>query len=118
MTSPHYLFLCLNIWMMSTRKHFRKFQINTYVCLCILLFSISTFAFVAAEKDLLTDFDGLEKTLNHVENHLSTQAELRKSIKESLLELGLCEPTEKLITLIPKSILTYHYVQFRMTLRK
>ncbi|XP_065913406.1 uncharacterized protein [Dysidea avara] len=70
------------------------------------------------EKDLLTDFDEFEKIMNHAESHLTTQAELRKSVKESLLELGLCEPTEKLITLIPKSILAYHYVQFRMTLRK
>ena len=81
--------------------------------MCILIFT-----FIVGEKDLLTDFDEFEKIMNHAESHLTTQAELRKSVKESLLELGLCEPTEKLITLIPKSILAYHYVQFRMTLRK
>ena len=75
--------------------------------------------FVAAEKDLIKEFDEFEKILNHAENHLTTQAEPRKSITESLEELGLCDPAkEKLVKLIPKTILTYHYVQFRMTLRK
>ena len=67
---------------------------------------------------LLTELDEFEKTLNHAENHLTTVEEHKSSIKHCLVELGLCEATDKFVSLIPKSILVCHYVHFRMALRK
>jgi len=75
--------------------------------------------FIATGMDhLLNELDEFEKSLNHAENHLTTKVELTSSIIQSLVELGLCESTDKLVSNIPKSILVQHYVHFRMTLRK
>lgn len=74
---------------------------------------------VAAGLDnLLKELDEFEKSLNHAEQHLTTQADSRKSIIEVLVICGLCDPEEKFINLLPKTILVCHYVQFRMALRK
>ena len=67
---------------------------------------------------LLVELDDFEKSLNHAENHLTTEEEVKSSIIRCLVELALCESTDKLVNLIPKSILVCHYVHFRMTLRK
>ena len=67
---------------------------------------------------LLTELDDFEKSLNHAESHLTSQEEVKSSIVQCLVDLGLCESTDKLVSLIPKSVLLCHYVHFRMTLRK
>jgi len=72
----------------------------------------------AAEEKLLKGLDEFEKTLNHAENYLTTKASSEAPIKETLVTLGLYEKDDKLIKLIPESISTNNYVEFRMTLRK
>ena len=67
---------------------------------------------------LLNQLDEFEKLLNQAENHLTRKGDLKSSIIQVLNDLGLCEYGEKLISLIPKTILVCHYVHFRMTLRK
>jgi len=71
-----------------------------------------------AEKDLLQELDDFEKTLNHAESHLTTKAPPEAAIKETLVTLGVCENDDKLIKLIPETISTNNYVEFRMILRK
>ena len=67
---------------------------------------------------LLAELDEFEKSLNHAENHLITAVELKSSIVQCLVDLGLCDLTDKFVSVIPKSVLVCHYVHFRMTLRK
>ena len=67
---------------------------------------------------LLNELDEFEISLNHAENHLITKEELKSSIVQCLVNLGLCETTNRFVSLIPKSIVVCHYVHFRMTLRK
>ena len=67
---------------------------------------------------LLTELDEFEKSLNHAENHLITAVEHKSSIVQCLVDLGLCDLTDKFVSVIPKSVLVCHYVHFRMTLRK
>ena len=70
-------------------------------------------------EHLLIELDEFEKSLNHAENHLVKKEELRSlSIMQCLVDLGLCESDDKLVTLVPKSVLVCHYVHFRLTLRK
>lgn len=70
-------------------------------------------------EHLLIELDEFEKSLNHAENHLVTKEELQSwSIMQCLVDFGFCESNDKLVTLVPKSILVCHYVHFRMTLRK
>ena len=71
-----------------------------------------------AEKDLLKELNDFEKTLNQAENHLTTKAPPELPIKETLVNLGVCDKEDKFIKLIPEAILTNNYVNFRMTLRK
>jgi len=73
---------------------------------------------VAAREDLLGELDDFEKILNQAEDHLTTKASPEAPIKETLVTLGVYEQDDKLIKLIPESILTNNYVDFRMTLRK
>ena len=89
--------------------------------LCTLHNSLANCAIItiaAAEELLLKELDDFEKTLTHAESHLTTKASPEAPIKETLVTLGVCEEDDKLIKLIPDSILTYNYVEFRMTLRK
>ena len=67
---------------------------------------------------LLTNLDEFEKLLNHAESHLTSEEDHKSSIIQCLVDLGLCDSTDKFVNLIPKSILVCHYVHFRMTLRK
>jgi len=67
---------------------------------------------------LLRELDEFEKSLNHAELHLTTQAEHTKSIVETLIELVMCDPEDRFVSLLPKTILVCHYIQFRMALRK
>ena len=67
---------------------------------------------------LLTELDEFEKSLNHAENHLISKEEHKSSVIQCLVDLGLCDSTDKFVSLIPKSVLVCHYVHFRMTLRK
>lgn len=67
---------------------------------------------------LLAELDEFEKSLNHAENHLTTAEEHKSSIVQCLVDLGLCDLTDKFVSVIPKSVLVCHYVHFRMTLRK
>ena len=67
---------------------------------------------------LLNDLDKFEELLKQAENHLTREETHELSITGSLISLHLCESTEKFISLIPKTILTHHYVHFRMTLRR
>ena len=67
---------------------------------------------------LLAELDEFEKSLNHAENHLISEEELKSSVIQCLVDLGLCDSTDKFVGLIPKSVLVCHYVHFRMTLRK
>ena len=76
------------------------------------------FTIAVAEKDLLKELNDFEKTLNHAESHLTTKAPPDLPIKETLVNLGVCEKEDKFIKLIPEAILTNNYVDFRMTLRK
>ena len=69
-------------------------------------------------EQLLIELDEFEKSLKHAENHLITKEELKSSIIKCLVDLGFCESTDQLVSLIPKSILVCHYVHFRITLRK
>ena len=68
--------------------------------------------------NLLTELDEFEKLLNPAENHLISVKDLKLSIIKYLVDLSLCDATDKLVSLIPKTILVCHYVHFRMTLRK
>ena len=75
--------------------------------------------YVAIEMYCLRNqLDEFEKLLNQAENHLTRKEDLESSIIQVLNNLGLCEYSEKFISLIPKTILVCHYVHFRMTLRK
>ena len=67
---------------------------------------------------LLNDLDKFEGLLKQAKNHLTREETHESSITGSLIALHLCESTEKFISLIPKTILTHHYVHFRMTLRR
>ena len=67
---------------------------------------------------LLTELDEFEKLMNHAENHLIAVKDLKSSIMQYLVDLSLCDTSDKLVSLIPKTILVCHYVHFRMTLRK
>ena len=67
---------------------------------------------------LLSELNEFEKLLNHAESHLTRKENLESSIIQLLRNLGLFDSTEKLISLIPKTILVCHYVHFRMSLRK
>jgi len=102
------------------KKHLNKFAASTCVSLynSLVAFKIVNIIIVAAEEQLLKDLDEFEKTLNHAENHLTTKASPEAPIKETLVTLGVCELDDKLIRLIPDSILTNNYVEFRLTLRK
>ena len=80
---------------------------------------LCVFVDVAAGLDqLLRELDEFEKSLNHAELHLTTQAEQRKSMVEILIDLVMCDPEDKFVGLLPKTILVCHYIQFRMALRK
>ena len=94
----------------STCYSFNKFVAYPYKYL-----SLS----IATEMNcLLNQLDEFEKLLNQAENHLTRKGDLKSSIIQVLNDLSLCEYGEKLISLIPKTILVCHYVHFRMTLRK
>jgi len=79
---------------------------------------LSHYYIAAGLDNLLKELDEFEKSLNHAEQHLTTQADLRKSIVEVLVDIVMCDPDEKFINLLPKTILVCHYIQFRMALRK
>jgi len=90
-----------------------------YICQYLLIFHIiyvDNHHFVAEDKEgLLEKLDELEKTLNHAEANIITKYDLTKPIAKSL---NTSDKIEGLICLIPKSVLTHHYVEFRMTLRR
>ena len=67
---------------------------------------------------LLIDLDKFEEILKQAENYLTKEVTPESSITGTLIGLHLCESPEKFVSLIPKTILVYHYVHFRMTLRK
>jgi len=74
--------------------------------------------YLIAKKSLLHDLDEFEKTLNQAEKYLTSEADPRKPLIQNMMDISICEETDSFVTLVPRSVLTYHYVHFRMTIRR
>jgi len=71
-----------------------------------------------AKESLLKDLDEFEKNLYQAEKYLTTQVDPRSPLIDNMVEIKFCDKTDSFVSLVPRSILSHHYVHFRMSLRR